>query len=74
MFCALRNLIFFYRFYYFLGHIDKMPANVKFRTPAIITPRELIVARYGAILDQSERAHLNHQAINAFYFFFSGFE
>ena len=24
MFCALRNLIFFYRFYYFLGHIDKM--------------------------------------------------
>ena len=32
-------------------------ANLKFSTPAIITSSEVIIARYDAILDHSERAH-----------------
>ena len=30
---------------------------LKFSVPAIITSREVIIARYKAILDQSERTH-----------------
>ena len=32
--------------------------------PAIITSREMIIARYDGMLDQSERAHLNNYLSN----------
>ena len=36
-------------------------AILKFSAPALITSREVIIARYDTILHQSERAHLyNH--------------
>ena len=43
-------------------------ANLKFSTPAIITSNEVIIARYDAIIDHSERAHsYNHRSNYANY-------
>ena len=43
-------------------------ANLKFSTPAVITSSEVIIARYDAIIDHSERAHsYNHRSNYANY-------
>ena len=49
--------IFLYCVYHFLLNIDKTRGS-QFSAPVIINSRQVIMTRYGAILDKSERVHL----------------
>ena len=60
VFCALRNWNFYVTtFITSSGTLPKREAAIlKFGAPAISASREVIIARFDAILDKSERTHL----------------